>query len=258
MKIRAVLFDLWGTLISEGSAPKMRRRTDSRVDHAITALTVQGIDCERDAVAQAFTAAGEELSRIHADGLDVSAEARTILYLRHVDPTIADRLDDDGWRAMHSAILGAALEVRPELISGASAALAATKAHGLPTALVSNAGATPGFVLREILKDYDVLQYLDHTIFSDEVELSKPSPGIFERALEALDVAPTDAVFVGDQPILDVLGPRNAGLWSIQVGDLYESGIEPHVRMASIGGLPAALAKLDLEITASATTGGIA
>jgi HAD superfamily hydrolase (TIGR01509 family) len=234
----------------------MQRRTDVRVDRALEALRTRGVIFQRDAVARAFSAAGDELSRIHADGLDISAEARTILYLRHVDPDIAGSLDDDGWRAMHDAILGAALELRPELIPGAQPALSGTKSRGLPTALVSNAGATPGFVLRAILEDFEVLQYLDHTIFSDEVELSKPSPGIFECALEALGVPPDDAVFVGDQPILDVLGPRNAGLWSIQVGDVYEDGIEPHVRIKAIDELPGALAAVEDLMESSIAAGG--
>jgi putative hydrolase of the HAD superfamily len=253
--IRAILFDLWGTLIWEGPAGEVRRREDARLNAAVTALEAHGLPRERVDVARAFRAAGDELGRIHAEGRDISAEARTILYLRHLDEGIAARLTDEGWRALHRAVLAAALEVRPQPIAGALASLAHAKAVGLTTVLVSNAGVTPGFVLREILDGHGALPWLDHTVFSDEVELSKPSPGIFEHALGAAGVAPDEAVFVGDQPILDVLGPRNAGIWSVQVGDLTEPGITPHLRIPRIDDFPLALDALRSGDVALATGG---
>ncbi len=120
------------------------------------------------------------------------------------------------------------------------------KALGLPVGLVSNAGTTPGFVLREIMDGYGLLEHFDDTVFSDEVELSKPAAAIFERALEPFGVAPDEAVFVGDQPVLDVLGPQNAGLWTVQLGDIAEDGIEPHARIARLDELVPALRKLGL------------
>jgi putative hydrolase of the HAD superfamily len=116
----------------------------------------------------------------------------------------------------------------------------------MPTGLISNAGITPGFVLRRIMDGHGLLEHIDHAVFSDEVELSKPSAAIFERALDAFGVEPAEAAFVGDQPVLDVLGPLNAGLWSIQIGALSEDGIEPHARIASHGELLPALRGLGL------------
>ena len=234
----------------------MRRREDVRVDAAAAALKARGLDYDRPRIARAFRAAGDELGRIHADGRDISAEARTILYLRHLDEGIAARLDDDGWRAMNRAILAAALDVRPQLIEGALATLERVREQGFATCLVSNAGVTPGFILRQVLDDHGALRWLDHTVFSDEVEASKPSPAIFEHALECVGARPDESIFVGDQPILDVLGPRNAGIWSLQVGDLSEPGIDPHVRVPSIGAVPAALARLAAEGAAIIAGGG--
>jgi FMN phosphatase YigB (HAD superfamily) len=248
--IRLVLFDLWGTLLAgdAGDPPSVAREA-VRVRRAGEALATRGLTYDEQRIRAAFAAADAEHGRIHADGRDITAEARTILYLRHLDESIADRLDDDGWRALHNAILTPALESPPHAVDGAREALMAVKALGLPTGLVSNAGITPGFVLRQVLAGHGLLEHLDETVFSDEVELAKPSAAIFERALDAFGVAPSEAAFVGDQPVLDVLGPMAAGLWSIQVGDLREDGIVPHVRIPSVADVIEGLRELN-EITA--------
>lgn len=243
MPIRLVLFDLWGTLILDDPMISARR-SELRIEMARDGLSSVGLDYAPQTIADAFSRADHEHGRIHADGLDLTAESRTILYLRHLDEHLPDRLDDPAWTIMHRAILTPALTARPPMIEGAQSALAAVRAAGFPTGLVSNAGITPGFVLREILSGYGLLQLLDDTVFSDEVELAKPNAAIFARALEAFDIAPQETVFIGDQPVLDVLGPMASGLWSIQVGDLTEEGIEPHMRVASVADVLPAIEKL--------------
>ncbi len=65
-------------------------------------------------------------------------------------------------------------------------------------------------------------------VFSDEMgrEAWKPSPLAFQAALEYLQVAPSDAVYVGDNPKKDFLGARRAGVASIWLklqGGVYEA-----------------------------------
>jgi putative hydrolase of the HAD superfamily len=248
MPIRAMLFDLWGTLFVDDAngVATMERRNAARVRMAGDALTALGFRYDAERIDTAFRAAGEAHGLVHAEGLDLSAEGRTVLYLRHLDPALADQLDEDGWRRMHEAILTPALSAPPGMMPGAVEVLSEVKSLGLPIGLVSNAGATPGFVLRRIMDGHGLLGHFDHTTFSDEVELAKPSPGIFEDALDALGVEPAEAAFLGDQPILDVLGPRNAGIWSIQIGSRTEDGIEPHARIATLPELVPALRGLGL------------
>ena len=244
--LRAMLFDLWGTLIIDDPERTEARRRH-RAGTAKSALDDLGFRYDVAVIEAAFRAAAEQHGRIHADGLDLSTDGRALLYLRALDESLPDRLDDDGWRRMHDAILTPARDIPPAAVPGARDTLAAIKSLSLPTALVSNAGITPGFVLREFIEAYGLAQYLDVLVFSDEVELAKPSAAIFEHALDALGIDdPAHAAFVGDQPVLDVLGPRNAGLWSIQLGDLSEDGIEPHARIATLTDLIPTLHRLQL------------
>jgi HAD superfamily hydrolase (TIGR01509 family) len=243
--IRAVLFDLWGTLIY--SEPDIgERRRILRVEKAHQALARLGLAYERADVEAGFIVAALELQKIHAREIDVSARGRTVLFLRHVDEDLPDRLDDEGWRLLDEAILSPALELMPVLMPHAEATLTAIRRRGLATGLVSNAGATPGFVLREVLRRFGLLPLLDATLFSDEAELAKPAPAIFAAALDELGVQARHAAFVGDEPVLDVFGSRRVGLWTVQIGDKPLDGARPHARIDALDQIPAALRGLRL------------
>lgn len=249
MPLKLVLFDLWGTLILDAGHAAGVSREALRARMACDALAALGIDVEIAGIESAFSSASAELSKVHAGGIDISAEARTVLYLTHIDAGLPARIADDAWPRLHEAILTPALYARPPIIEGAHDALATVARRELPVGLVSNAGITPGFVLRQVLDDAGLLRYFAHTTFSDEVELSKPTAAIFELTLDAFGVEPRDAVFIGDQPILDVLGPQAAGLWTIQVGDVAEDGIDPHIRIPTLADLDAALDQVELLMT---------
>lgn len=243
--IRAVLFDLWGTLIEEDpAAAEPRRRARARRAHE--ALASLGLSYDLADVEAAFLAAGTEHERIHERGLDLSARGRTVLYLRYLDETLPDHLDEGAWARLDAAILEPALEHRPLLIDGALDALKDVAAHGLSTGLISNAGATPGYVLRQILDDFGLLQHLGLTVFSDEVELAKPNKAIFHGTLAEMGLRPEEAAFVGDQPVLDVLGGREAGLWVVQYGDRPTVEAEPHARITHHRDLMGTLRELAL------------
>lgn len=246
MPLRLMLFDLWGTLIQIDGPEEGRIRDELRQRLVADALAERGFSYEAPHMAQAFECAGTELAAVHESGRDLTAEGRTVLYMRHLDPELGDKLDNGAWDRLHQAILTPALSTRPPVVPGAAEMLRDVKALGVSIGLISNAGITPGFVLREILAGHGLLEHFDDTIFSDEVEMSKPTTAIFERMLDVFGVAPEDAAFVGDQPMLDVLGPQSAGLWTVQLGGLTMDGIEPHARIATLDGLALALRGLGL------------
>jgi FMN phosphatase YigB (HAD superfamily) len=241
-----MLFDLWGTLIEHEGPGEDRGRGALRVRRAQQTLAGCGYMYGTERVTAALETAWEELGRIHADGRDISAAGRTVLFARHLDPALGEKLDDAAWDGLHRAVLGAALDARPQPMDGGVAVLRAVKALGVRACLISNAGATPGYVLREIMDGFGLLEHFDHTVFSDEVELSKPATAIFEHALDAFGVGAGDTAFVGDQPVLDVLGPQSAGIRAIQLGALAEDGITPDARISSLDELVPALRALGM------------
>lgn len=62
---------------------------------------------------------------------------------------------------------------------------------------------------------------------------AKPEAAIFHTACDALEVSPQEAVYVGDDPLLDVEGAQKAGLravWINRHGDVPERALPDHVQ----------------------------
>jgi len=92
--------------------------------------------------------------------------------------------------------------------SGVREALQRLRAAGLKLAVVSNSEGHIEAALGEI----GLRRYLETVVDSAIVGVSKPDPRIFRIALERIDVAPGDAIMVGDSPTADVTGAREAGI----------------------------------------------
>jgi putative hydrolase of the HAD superfamily len=243
--IRAVLFDLWGTLIVDDPASSAARGV-LRIDQTHAALTEMGFPDERADIQAGFLAAAAAHEAIHDNELDLSTRGRTVSYIEAVDAALPGRLDEPAWSRLDDAILAPARTHGPAIMADARETLEEVRALGLSCGLISNTGITQGFVLRDVLAGFGLLKYLDPAVFSDEVELCKPSPAIFAHALAAMDLTPAEVVFVGDQPVLDVFGARRAGLWCVQIGDLEADGMVPHARIATLPELVPALRSLKL------------
>ena len=124
----------------------------------------------------------------------------------------------------------AAWEPARVLGSTTHALLEALRSRGLRLGLVSNA-FDPGWLLHRDLAQMGIAERIDYAVFSSEVGKRKPHPEIFERALEALEVAPDEALFVGDRLYEDVRGAAQVGLTTVQAvwfrADEHPDGGEP-------------------------------
>lgn len=87
---------------------------------------------------------------------------------------------------------------------------------------------------------------LDHlfsvSLAAHEHGSAKPDPGIFVAACQLMDVAPRDAVYIGDDVLLDVRGAQQAGLravWLNRVGSAahLEHGVAPDAICADFDAL---------------------
>ena len=120
----------------------------------------------------------------------------------------------------------------PARLLGATthALLEALRARGLRLGLVSNA-FDPGWLLRRDLDEMGVLERLDFAVFSSEIGKRKPHPDIFRRALDGLEVAPEEALFVGERLYEDVRGAAELGMITAQAvwfrADEHPDGREP-------------------------------
>lgn len=119
-------------------------------------------------------------------------------------------------------------------LGNAPRVLATLRDAGLRLAVVSNFDSRlPG-----ILDGLGIGESLDALLWSSAAGAAKPVPRIFEAALEALRLAPEEALHVGDRVRIDVAGARAAGMGAVLV-DHGECRTEDVVRITDIGELPA-------------------
>ena len=77
----------------------------------------------------------------------------------------------------------------------------------------------------------------DFVVSAAEAGAAKPSPIIFNQALEHAGISAADAVHVGDDPITDVRGAREAGMrtvWFNPERSPWSSGPRPDAEIASL------------------------
>ncbi len=85
--------------------------------------------------------------------------------------------------------------------------------------LLSNTGFIKGRTLRKVLDKLEIGRFLDFQIYSDEAGISKPNPLLFAQLLHTVEkhhdnnkILPKDILHIGDNPVADIAGAKNAGM----------------------------------------------
>jgi putative hydrolase of the HAD superfamily len=192
---RAVLLDMFGTLVElQPPGPRLRAR--------LSALT--GTDVGEEAADRGFAAEMRHYLANHTQGRDA--------------PTL-ESLRDDCAEVLHEALGFPEVEradVRRAMLEAldfrvfpdVAPALERLRGRGLRLLVVSNWDCS----LPEWLERAGIAGLVDGAVASATVGIAKPSPAIFMVALDALGVAPGEAVHVGDSVESDVEGARAAGI----------------------------------------------
>lgn len=92
------------------------------------------------------------------------------------------------------------------------------------------------------LEKIGLAQHFNISIASHSFGCAKPDPAIFQAACKALQVTPEEAVYAGDDPVLDVVGARQAGLRSVWINRfdrVLPAGISADAECASLHELEA-------------------
>ena len=154
MTIRALLFDLWGTLLYIRDVEDMEARCRRLLDRTVLGLANAGHPYAEETVAAALTKFGDEHSAMHREGRDISQPERLALVLERIEPGLASRMSGAALLAFEDAVADVRLRDRKDRTFPAPGALAAVeeaRGRGLALGLISVTGLTPGYVLRDVL-----------------------------------------------------------------------------------------------------------
>jgi putative hydrolase of the HAD superfamily len=131
-------------------------------------------------------------------------------------------------------------------VTGAKAVLAELKRAGHKLGLLSNTMFSGQAHLAD-LERFGMAGYLDAALFSSDAAHWKPSPEPFRRLLVMLAVPAGAAVFVGDDPASDVVGSQGAGLRAVyfRSSDRFHlpEGVRPDAEITALDQLPGLVAQ---------------
>jgi FMN hydrolase / 5-amino-6-(5-phospho-D-ribitylamino)uracil phosphatase len=77
-----------------------------------------------------------------------------------------------------------------------------------------------------------IAHFFERTIAARQVGALKPDPAIFRKVIEGTDLQAHEVVYVGDDPLLDVVGARGAGMQAIWI-DRQASEWPPEIEPAA-------------------------
>jgi putative hydrolase of the HAD superfamily len=253
--IHVVLFDLGGTLLHYDQPPEysFERLNTLALQEFITAAKTQGARIPDPEMA---------LRAVGRMAAAIDAKSKRTLYANTAETVIWDgleaigvRLSQAAWDAGLAAYYAAISAAVTPVAGDAPAVLAKMVDEGRTLGLVSNTLWAPALHDRD-LERFGLLEYLPVRIYSSVAGFIKPHPTIYRKALDALNVAPTEAIFVGDRLDVDVAGPQKIGMRAVQVASPYHRAeldpeIKPDARIQTIDDLPALLDEWEraLEIT---------
>lgn len=136
---------------------------------------------------------------------------------------------------------------RGEPLPGGAEMLGALRQAGFKLGLISNT-MFRGEIHRRDLARFGLDEYFDYMLFSADAGVWKPQPEIFWHILEKLGVSPEEAVYVGDSPEHDIVGAKAAGMWVIHFPSTKRARkqveVEPDATIQALSALPDALATL--------------
>ena len=230
--ITAVFFDLYNTLA--GFRP-------SRYEIQSEALADFGITVTPEGILRGYNLADAFMSHQNATKpvRSLSREENRVFFaeyerrvLRGAGVEVSQDQAWQIWRRIRKIDYGLAL------FDDTIPALNKCREMGLTVGLISNMNQSGD----ELARSMGLLPHLDFSITSQEVGVEKPSPLIFERALERAGAQALNAVHVGDQLTSDVAGALNAGINAVLLDrDGNHRGYTAQPRIEGLEELPALL-----------------
>ncbi|MGQ0519675.1 MAG: HAD family hydrolase [Actinomycetota bacterium] len=236
--IEAVTFDFWNTLVYELRGDLRSRRLEAWAG----LLEEGGFALERVELEAVYDGAWDAyVASWHANEQFQAAEAA-----EHIIENLGFTVPADVRADLVNAFGRTGTEVELHLADGVERCLHALKDGGMKLGIICDVGFTPSSVLRDHLIRHGVLPLFDHWSFSDEVGAYKPSPVIFEHALEGLGgPVPERVAHVGDMRRTDVAGARNMGMVSVRYAGIEDDASQPdpegHHVVSHFDQLPAVL-----------------
>lgn len=198
MNIQAILFDLYGTLISRQERHFLKQISKYHIRQLLE---------------------GKTAGKLGTIVLDIKQKLLTTDLSTHAIPqeflSLFSRKPDEQFadleRELREALLAECSTTT--LLSGAKTMLSFFKKRGYGIGVVSNVSTYH----KEPFFRFGLDHLVDVVVFSCDIRLAKPEPEMYLKAIRQLGVTPEEVVFVGDSYNMDVKMPLSLGMKAIHI-----------------------------------------
>lgn len=210
MRYTTVLFDVGETLIG----PRL-----GFGEIYARALSEHGLELPAERLERAIRAIARQIDAEHPEGEDryrLAEGGETGYWRRFAERVVREAGGGTTPLAEHAFNAVRERFRRPEawlVYDDTRPALETLQARGVRLGVVSNWDSRLGEVLRLL----DLERYFEQLGVSAVEGTEKPAPLLFERVLERMGVAASEALHVGDRPEMDLDGARRAGIDAVLI-----------------------------------------
>ena len=227
--IKAVFFDLYQTLV---------RYQPSQEELEAEALKSLGIEATAEALHRPILTANEFIyQQIARRPLSQRSREETMALYAEYQSIVLKEAGIVADEKIVLRLLGIMQQAKMDLVlfDDVLPALDGLKKRGLILGMISNIERDMNAALTKL----GLASKLDVVVTSQDAGFAKPQPEIFRYAMQQAKVQPAEAVYVGDQYQVDVIGSNNAGMRGILLDrdDYYQETMDcPKIR--SLNELP--------------------
>ncbi len=215
--IKVVFFDLYQTLV---------RYQPPQEELEAKALKKFGFDVSPEKLRHPILTANERIyEQIAKRPLSQRSREEVMALYMEYQRTV---LKEAGLKAEEKVVMGLLGMMQQEkmdlvLFDDVPAALDDLKKRGLKLGMISNIERDMSATLEKL----GLSARLDIVVTSQDAGFTKPQPEIFQYALEKAGVKPDEAVYVGDQYQVDVIGAEGAGMKGVLLDreDYYKENL---------------------------------
>lgn len=230
MTIRAITFDFWGTLFTEG--PEYASHVKNlRNEILLDAASEAGVPAEPASVMEAWRQAALDFDTAWMAEQVMTPFDRVTRIFSYLGLPY-----DEGHVALTTQrIVEAGLQGSLIPLPGVLEALPKLARH-YTLGIVSDTGVSTGRILLEQLGRHKLRDLFSGFSFSDETGVVKPKPEAFWAALEEMGAKPPQALHIGDIPRTDIAGAFGTGYpyAVLYTGHVHRNGApEPTARVGN-------------------------
>lgn len=211
--IKHISFDLWLTLIK--SHPDFKER---RAEYLSKNFNPKGLSVpEIMEIVQNTDKVSDRLNEINGLKVPTNWMYRRILIKLGNDPVM---VNDDLIQTIKIKVREMFMNLPPQFLNESiEPMLHDLKNEGYGLNISSNTGFIEGGTIVDTLRNLNIGQYFDFCVFSDEVGVSKPSSGFFEKVLSQINANKKEVLHVGDNFKADYEGALRFGFRAFHINN---------------------------------------